>query len=124
MAESLIETTVGLAVITFETLVLPASRSFATSRRVTSVSVKIPARDPSIPITNDAEPLLFASICETIKTLSLILEMRGFLGRNLDTGLSEFSLTLDEPFFIPGSFLDVPSCFEVAIFSFVFAIVA
>jgi len=88
MAESLIETTVGLAVITFETLVLPASRSFATSRRVTSVSVKIPARDPSIPITNDAEPLLFASICETIKTLSLILEMRGFLGRNLDTGFS------------------------------------
>jgi len=86
MAGSDIDTHVGFGVITFETL-QDVSTSLATTRRVISVSVMIPAR-PDLPITKDAAPRFFASICVTARMLSSTLDTNGFFGRSFDTGRS------------------------------------
>jgi len=88
IAESVRDTTVGFGVITSDTGVEDGLRYFAATRRVTSVSVIIPASPPLAPTTKEASPRLFASICATVKTLSVTFDNIGFLGRNTDTGLS------------------------------------
>jgi hypothetical protein len=59
IAESLIDTTVGLEVITDDTSVEEGSRDLATTRRVMSVSVTMPTRLPVELVMTDAS-LLFA----------------------------------------------------------------
>jgi len=90
IALSDIDTQVGLEVITSVTHILDGSRYFATTRRVTSVSVNMPARPPFAPTTKDASPRLLASICATDKTLSSTFDNIGFFGRSFDTGTSFF----------------------------------
>jgi len=83
------DTQVGFGVITLETL-QDGSISLATTRRVISVSVIIPARPPDEPITKEASPRFLASFCVTSKIVSSIDERRGFFGRNFETGRSSF----------------------------------
>ena len=90
IAESVIETQVGLAVITSDTPVDLADNCFATTRRVTSVSVMIPARPPWALTIRAASPLLVASVCVTASTLCDASINMGFFGRSFETGLSSF----------------------------------
>jgi len=90
IAESSIETNLGLGVIIALELVEAASKCFATRRRVTSVSVNIPTNPPPGPVSSAASPLFLHNICTIDNTLSDEDPINGFLGRSLDTGLSTF----------------------------------
>jgi len=68
--------------------VVDAGSFFATRRRVTSVSVTIPAKPPLESVMMAASPRLLASIWATERTVSLEVETLGGLGRSLDTGIS------------------------------------
>mmetsp|Transcript_3739 Transcript_3739/g.8331 ORF Transcript_3739/g.8331 Transcript_3739/m.8331 type:complete len:283 (-) Transcript_3739:94-942(-) len=96
VAGSDMDTHDGLGVITSETQVVDAGRFFATRRRVTSVSVMIPARPPLLSVMIAASPLLLASICATERTVSLEADIIGALGRSLDTGISFLRVLLDD----------------------------
>ena len=87
VAGSDMDTHEGLEVMTSETHVLEARRFFATTRRVTSVSVIIPASSPALLVIIAASPLLLASICTTESTVSSAVAIIGALGRSLETGL-------------------------------------
>jgi len=89
IAESDIDTQVGFGVIATDTVEDDGSMSFATTRRVISVSVMIPARPPFESTTRDASPRLFASICVIERMLSFVEEINGFLGRSFETGRSK-----------------------------------
>jgi len=90
IAESDIDTHVGFGVITLDTPVDEGSRYLATTRRVISVSDKIPATPPAALVIKAASPRLFASIFATSMTLSLSPEINGFFGRKDFTVLSLF----------------------------------
>mmetsp|Transcript_116074 Transcript_116074/g.335240 ORF Transcript_116074/g.335240 Transcript_116074/m.335240 type:complete len:284 (-) Transcript_116074:542-1393(-) len=93
IAGSDLETQDGFFVMTFATAVDEASRCRATTRLVTSVSVKIPCKLPSGPTIKDASPRLPASIWVTASTESSVDDKRGFFGRNLETGRVSFALS-------------------------------
>lgn len=90
IAESDMATQVGSAVMTFATEVADAGNCLATTRRVISVSVMIPARLPLAFTIKAASPLLLARVCETKSTLSEVPIRIGFFGRSFETGLSSF----------------------------------
>ena len=90
IAESDIDTQVGFGVITWLIGVVLIVRLFATTRRVISVSVMIPTRHPEWSTISEASPRLFASICVTVRTVSLTLDNSAFFGRSWDTGRSFF----------------------------------
>jgi len=98
-------TQVGFAVITDEMLVLSGSMYLATTRRVISVSVMIPAKPPFALVIKAASPRLEASILVTSRIESFDEEMRGFFGRSLETGRLSFSGALGG--FIIGVFTKV-----------------
>ena len=87
VAGSDMDTHDGFGVMTSATQVLDARRFFATTRRVTSVSVMIPANSPELLVMMAASPLLLASICTTESTVSSVVDIMGALGRSLETGL-------------------------------------
>jgi len=99
IAESSIETNLGLGVIIALELVEAASKCFATRRRVTSVSVNIPTNPPPGPVSSAASPLFLHSICTIDNTLSFGNAINGFLGRSFETFLSlfvgDFSIGID-----------------------------
>ncbi|KAL3783576.1 hypothetical protein ACHAW5_007884 [Stephanodiscus triporus] len=87
VAGSDMDTHEGLEVMTSATQVLEARRFFATTRRVTSVSVMIPASSPALLVIMAASPLLLASICAMESTVESEVDIMGAFGRSLDTGL-------------------------------------
>ena len=95
VAGSDIDTQDGFAVITSDTRVDDAGSCLATTRRVTSVSVMIPARPPLLSVIIAASPRLLANNWVTANTVLSEWAITGAFGRSFDTGRSFLSGAAD-----------------------------
>ena len=83
-------THLGFFVITAEVTVPAATRDIEITRRVTSLSVRMPDKAPSASSSSAASTRLRAIFLATSKMLSVSSAVMGALGLSLDTGRSDF----------------------------------